>query len=162
MAAMLAAATKKIEPAKPGSDAPVGVGVRLPLAERESAASIVRLPQYVVREPTVPPPTEVMTQRELTRMAMDHYLGSVDGLDRGFLNRFTLGELWRKIPVLGVIPFPIPTISNEDRAMMKYYEDERLRKMHELLDLSAITTKGGDPALGKRIEQETKRTVMWK
>ncbi|HUR60457.1 MAG TPA: hypothetical protein VM029_22230 [Opitutaceae bacterium] len=118
---------------------------------------VVRMPKYFVQESKLPKPADVMTRRALEEMAMNKYLGSRDGLDRGFLNRFTIPGLLRKIPIIG--PY-LPSIgmTNEERAMSRYYEDERLRKMGDLMDLSTITTRSGDRELGERIKRETQDT----
>jgi hypothetical protein len=67
------------------------------------------------------------------------------------LNRFTLPQLWRKIPVLGVLPFvgTRKQISNEDRAMLSY-ERAKLEDMKSLLSIGA---RPGDPAV-KREDRE--------
>lgn len=125
----------------------------------ETDTSIIRLPKYIVNEARTPTAKEATSPQGLAAMAMDKYLGSKDGLDRGFLNHFTLGQ----IPLVGGIfeMFGL-SIRNEDRAMQRYYEDERLRRMTELLDLSSVTTKTGDPTLGEKIRRETEKTFMRK
>lgn len=122
--------------------------------EREKPAnSIVRLPNYVVRESKLPTPIEVMTRRELENYAMKRYIGPEDGLDRGVLNLFTLAGLWKKIPVLGHFPFA-GSETNEDRALRLHDEAERKRKMEELSGLMTLTKMAGDTAGAGKIKQE--------
>jgi len=66
---------------------------------------------------------EVLTDKGMAELAMNRYLGPADGIDRGLLNVFTLPGLWKKIPVLGRIPCPLPGMTNETRAMRLYKQD---------------------------------------
>lgn len=155
MRALLNAAANRHEAENPPPPSATG----RPVADAAPAApgdpSVVRLPQVIVNENKLPNATEVMSRRALEEYAMNRYLGSKDGLDRGFLNRFTIPELWKKIPILGrLLPAPIG-VTNEDRAMQLYHEDLRRQKMNNLLDLGTITTRTGDRELGERIRRET-------
>jgi hypothetical protein len=133
------------EPAKPA----------VPLA---TDPFVTALPRYVVSEDRLPTAAQVMSRRAVEEAAMNRYLGPKDGLDRGLLNAVTIKQLWEKIPVIGkILPSPIPSISNEQRAMQRYYEDLRLEKKNDLLELSALTAKSGDPAQAERIKRETLR-----
>jgi hypothetical protein len=46
-----------------------------------------------------------MTYAGWTQPLVDKYMGPSDGIDRGILNRFTLAQLWAKIPIIGRLPF---------------------------------------------------------
>jgi hypothetical protein len=129
-----------------------------PVVPLETDLSVTSLPRYVVKELRLPTSTEVMSRRAVEEAAMNRYLGPKDGLDRGVLNAFTIKQLWEKIPVIGkILPPPIPSISNEQRAMQRYYEDLRLEKKNDLLELSALTALSGDAAQAERIKRETQR-----
>lgn len=108
--------------------------------------SILRLPDYIVREPRVPDEEAVLTEKGRSAVAMNRYLGPSDGFDRGFLNAFTLGDLWRKIPLLGRIPvIPFASIPNEQRAMEIYEHVEQRRQWEELLRIEAIAREAAAP-----------------
>lgn len=156
--AILAASAPKYTPA-PKTDAATDPALTPTLARDKPSNGIVRLPDYVVRDGKLPTPEEVRTRKETARIAMNRYLGPSDGFDRGFLNAFTIADLWRKIPLIGqILPCPIPSISNEDRAMIMYEEDERLRKMKDLMSLAALAKQSGDAELARKIEHETNDT----
>ena len=160
VAELLAAATPKFSVAKPRDQAPHSDGQAEAGAEKP-ANGIVRLPQYVVREPRLPTRQEIMTRAELERHAMNRYLGPEDGFDRGVLNVVTLAGLWKKIPLIGLIPFvPFGSVTNEERAMAMYEEEERKRKMAELMGLAAFTKKSGDATGADKIKDETERTFI--
>ena len=111
---MFAAVAPKFTPTTPVEN---GATVRTATGREQPANGIVRLPDYLVREPKLPTPEEVRSRRELERYAMDKYLGPENGFDRGVLNLFTFPQLWRKIPLLGqILPCPIPSVTNEERA----------------------------------------------
>lgn len=112
--------------------------------------SVLVMPKVVVRDGRLPAPGELgptrAEVRALEQQAMNHYLGSIDGLDRGFLNRFTLGQAWKKIPVLGEwvkTPF---WLTNEERALMKYEEDRQVRVKEEVRDLQRLLRLGESSA----------------
>lgn len=131
-------------------------------APLETDPSVASLPRYVVNEGKLPTPDQVMTSRAVAEAAMNRYLGPKDGLDRGVLNAVTIKQLWEKIPVIGkILPPLIPSISNEERALQRYYEDVRLQTKNDLLELSALTAKSGDPAQAERIRRETQKTFKW-
>ena len=78
------------------------------------------MPAFIVRDSKVPNAEQILTYEGRAKIAMDKYLGPSDGLDRGMLNRFTLKQLWMKIPIL--LAFSIEFVgtpvrmSNEERA----------------------------------------------
>ena len=104
--------------------------------------TIVRLPEYIVREPKPPVFTErsIHTDKGLTDIAMRRYISDVDRA----LNRFT-------IPLFGT--------SKEARARAMYAEDERLRNMSELED-TATAVGTADAAAGTYIRRESEKTFM--
>src|SRR5205809_6274958 len=93
-----------------------------------------------------------MTRKELARRAMEQYLGPEDGFDRGFLNLFTS----KQIPLLRLIG----SVSNEDRAMARYEEDERLRRKNDLIELASMMKKSGDAAAGAKVKREVDRAFI--
>jgi hypothetical protein len=78
------------------------------------------LPAFIVRDEKVPSPEQILTYEGRAKIAMDEYLGPSDGLDRGVLNRFTLKQLWMKIPILRALPIEFvgtpARMTNEERA----------------------------------------------
>jgi hypothetical protein len=133
-----------------------------PSAAAASAApdpNILRMPPYLVREPKLPTPAEVLTPKGIASIAMDRYLGPADSLDRGVLNHFTLVQLWKEIPVLNALPFvPFGSISNESRAMELYDQDQRLAEKADLMELAKLMKKTGDAAGGDKLKQEVDDT----
>ncbi len=84
-----------------------------------SSAEVTSMPEYTVRESKLPTTEKVLTYKGRTKILMDEYMGDSDGIDRGVLNRYTLAQLWAKIPILGKLPF-IGTAFNmsvEERAL---------------------------------------------
>ncbi len=156
-AALLAEGLPKVETKK--NDA-AGAAAK-PVANPEDAPAngIVRLPRYVVHEPRLPTPQEVMTRKELEHYAMDRYIGPEDGFDRGFLNVFTIAGLWKKIPILGGFPF-VGSETNEDRGLRLYDEAERKRKMEEMAGLMSLMKESGDAAGAKKLKAETDKTFI--
>jgi hypothetical protein len=148
IAAALAATIPKFQPAPP-----------LPAADAPVDADVVRMPAYLVREPKLPKPSDVLTQKGVAGIAMDRYLGPADGFDRNILNHFTLSHLWQQIPVLGQVPFvPFGSISNEARAMELYNQDKRLSEKAELLDEASLWKKTGDAEGGAKLKSEVDDT----
>jgi len=112
------------------------------------AFAIVRLPDFVVRGlKELPADDEVLTRKGEEATAMDEYLGDAHGFDRDVLNRFTLTQLWQKIPMLGVLPFVgvRGQVSTRERAMQMYQR----AKMNGLKQLVSIGARHGDPAVKK-------------
>ena len=103
---------------------------------------IVRLPEYIVREPLPPVFTErsIHTEKGLTDIAMRRYISDVDRA----LNRWTL-------PFFGT--------SKEARALAMYAEDERLRNMAEMESTAAAVSEA-DAAAGEYIRRESEKTFM--
>lgn len=128
-----------------------------PIVALETDPGVASLPTYVVNEGRLPTAAQVMSRRAIEEVAMNRYLGPKDGLDRGLLNAVTLKQLWQKIPVLGKLPLPIPNVSNEERAMQRYYDDLRVEQKKDLMELSTLTAKSGDPAQAERIKRETQK-----
>lgn len=104
--------------------------------------AIIRLPKYIVREPTPPVFTEraINTQKGLTAIAMSRYISETDRA----LNRFT-------IPLFGT--------STEKRALAMYAEDERLKNMAEMKDTARAAAQS-DPEQGTYILRESQKTYM--
>lgn len=109
-----AAITAGIKYNPPPPPKPVGEEEEVDLRDVDKPKNeIVRLPKYTVtaRKPPVLTDRELYTRDELEKLAMSRYITK---LDSGLLNKWT-------IPGLGM--------SNEDRAMQMYLEDERLKNM---------------------------------
>ena len=146
-AKMLAAGLPKAETPEPAD----GIAAPGPAArgEREQPANtIVHLPPYLVREPRVPTSEDVRTPRGLEVYAMNKYLGAPDGFSRAVLNRFTIADAWKRVPVLGRYPW---FSSPEKTAVAMYYDDEHRKKMADLVGLLSIArkpavTNGAQPA----------------
>jgi len=119
VSAMIAAGLPKYDPS------PTAIKTATPGTSSEEKAiqattGIMSLPAFVVRDAKVPNEDQIPTAQGRAKIAMDKYIGPSDGLDRGLLNRFTLKQLWMKIPILRALPIefvgtPV-RMSNEDRA----------------------------------------------
>jgi hypothetical protein len=99
--------------------------------------NIVQLPKMIINDEKIIPTEAVLTEAAREQLAMDRYLGGVDGLDRGFLNRFQIRQLWDKIPLLRRIQTPF-FLTNGQRAMIKYREDKAVRQREEMRDLTRL------------------------
>ncbi len=134
LSAELASSLPKFDPAAAQTAAAKG---RLPRDQPRNG--ILRLPDYIVREPKVPNETEVLTEKGKDAVAMNTYLGPSDGFDRGFLNAVTLVGLWKKIPVLNRLPIvPFGSITNEERAREVYDREQQRKAFMELMALDAF------------------------
>ena len=154
VAEILTAAAPKYEPpasATTGSEA--GSAGQSPASRRRldrsepsvPANTIIRLPEYVVteRKPRpLPKYEEVLSPRELEKLAMQEFLGPEDGFDRGFLNLFTVAGLWKKIPLLGQIPLA-GFMTNEERAMAMYRADREAKAWAEAMSLLTPAERAG-------------------
>lgn len=142
VAAALAAASPKYTPPPPKAE-PKPEEELVDMREIDKPKNrIVRLPEYVVREPKPPVFTErsIHTEKGLTDIAMRRYISDVDRA----LNRFTL-------PLFGS--------SKEARALAMYAEEERLRNMADL-NATAAAVSEADAAGGTYIRRETEKTFM--
>ncbi len=127
---------------------PPGTGQPTPApAPDQPRNTIVRLPDYVVRDARPPDSYDLITRKGHAQIAMNRYLGPSNGFDRAFLNAVTLVDLWKSIPVLGKVPFvPFGSQSNADRALEIYDPIERKRRMQELLGREAMPRDPTPPA----------------
>ncbi len=130
VAGLLAAATPHFEVVKPAerkSGGPPGESASKPANE------IVRLPNFVVKEPRIPSPEDVRTPRGLEVYAMNKYLGSPTGFSRGVLNHYTIAGAWKRatkhVPILNRFEW---FSSPEKSAVDRYYDDEVRKKMRDL------------------------------
>jgi hypothetical protein len=103
---------------------------------------IVRLDPMIVREqrPAIFSERAIHTKKGLTDIAMKRYLTETDRV----LNRF-------RIPFL--------TMTNEERALAMYAEDERLQNMSDLREAAAAASKS-DAAQGTYILKEAQKTYL--
>ena len=152
VAGLLSAALPKYTPA-PATDKPAlaetsaAVPTRLSTVDRPAPANgIVRLPDFVVRDrkpAKLPEPEEVMSRRDLEKIAMQRYLGDEQGLDRA-LSMVTPVDLWRRIPLLGRFPL-VSFQTNEQRAMAMYEEAKMAERWAELSSLAAMPGPSAAP-----------------
>jgi hypothetical protein len=87
-------------------------------------SSVVRMSDFIVGGQKLPPPTDVMSKPALERYAMRKYLGEEQGLNRA-LNMFTVDALWRKIPVLGKVPFVLAQSSGRTADLPPHLPHQR-------------------------------------
>jgi hypothetical protein len=142
VAAALAAAAPKYTPPPPKRE-PTPLEEQPDMREIDKPKNrIIRLPEYIVREPKPAVFTEraINTEKGLTDIAMRRYISDVDRA----LNRFTL-------PLFGS--------SKEARALAMYAEDERLRNMSDL-EATAAAISEADAAAGTYIRRESDKTFM--
>lgn len=104
--------------------------------------TIIRLPDYVVREPKPAVLSEraVHTDKGLANIAVRRFISEFDLA----MNRLTL-------PLFGN--------SVESRAMMMYEEDERLRNMSELNE-NVRMISATDQAAGTYVKREVDKTYL--
>jgi hypothetical protein len=119
ISAMIAAGLPKYDPS-PKAIKTATAGTSPEERAIQATTGIISLPAFVVRDAKVPNEDQILTAQGRAKIAMDKYLGPSDGLDRGLLNRYTLEQLWMKIPILRAFPIqfvgtPV-RMSNEDRA----------------------------------------------
>jgi hypothetical protein len=142
VAAQLAASRPKFSPVAPPP--PPKPEEELPdLRETDKPKNtIVRLPKFVVQEPRPAVFTErdIYSKKGLENLAMRRYLTETDLV----LNRF-------KLPLFGV--------SNADRAMAMYAEDERLKNMSEVADRTNMVMRT-DATAGAKVKSEAQQTFM--
>jgi len=137
VAELLAASTPHVDPIKP-KPVEKNSGPLAPGVADKPAYDIVRLPNFVVREPRVPSVEDVRTPRGLEVYAMNKYLGAPNSFSRAVLNRFTIADAWKHVPILGRYPW---FSSPEATAVDMYYDDEVRKKMADLYGLLAIAPK---------------------
>jgi hypothetical protein len=108
--------------------------------EAATTPGVVRMDPYVMLDKRPLTEDAVMTDRSWAEFAMDKYLGGLDQFDRGFLNAYTLPELWAKIPVIGRLPFsgPAGTLTNEERAMRLLRLDQKADILKEQKDFEVL------------------------
>lgn len=140
-AALAATAPKYSPPPKPPEKKP---DEELPdLREIDKPKNtIIRLPKFVVQEPKPPVFRErdIYTSKGLAEIAMKRYLTETDRV----LNRFRL---------------PFLTMTNEERALMMYAEDERLKNMGDFADRANMIQQS-DAAAGLYIKKEVDKTFL--
>ena len=118
ISAEISAGLPKFAPKK--EDAPAPEKAANPAAKQLPAdPTISVLPTMTVREDRLPSADRVLTYAGKAEKVMAAYMGGSDGLDRGVLNRYTLKQLWQKIPFLGGLPF-VGTPSSMTNAQRAY------------------------------------------
>ncbi len=126
----------KYDPPKASTGASTRVG-----PEDKPRNGIIRLPDFVVRDRRPPDPEDLLTEKGRNAAAATRYLGPETTLDR-VLNHTTLSDLWKKIPLLGDLPFvPFQSMDRGERAMYLYGRIEEERRIKELMDLDATARK---------------------
>ena len=63
---------------------------------------------------------------------------------------------------MGRLPAPFGSMTNQQRAQVLYGQDERLRKMHDLLDMAELAKKSGAGPAGVDLKKEVQQTFMRK
>lgn len=143
VAAQLAASRPKFSPVAPPP--PPKPESELPdLRETDKPKNtIVRLPKFVVQEerPPIFRERDIYTKKGLESLAMRRYLSETDRV----LNRF-------RLPIFSVV-------SNEQRAMAMYEEDERLKNMADVADNTNMVMKS-DAAAGAKMKADAQQTFM--
>jgi hypothetical protein len=138
LAAVLAESLPKYNAAKP---APATAGTLPQSVTDQPQNSIVRLPDFVVREKRPPGQTDLLTAKGWEADAAKRYLTPKGSLDRT-LNAVTLTELWQSIPVLGRIPFvPFHSFNDGQRAQEIYGRVEAKRRWAEVLEVEETAQK---------------------
>lgn len=138
---MMAEGLPQFDPSHAGGASPASA----PLASPEPALpadGIIRLPTFVVHDQKLPTELQVMTPEELTRYAMNKYLGPEDGIDRGALNLVNVRQFWNKIPVLGLFPL-VGFETNGERALRLYHEDIQRQEQADLRYMSQFVKDSG-------------------
>ncbi len=145
VAALLSAASQDL--ARYSAEAPAVAVSEENREPPQRAGTIVRLPNYIVRERRPPAAEEVMVKAERERRAMQKYLGDESGLERT-LNMFSVAGFWAKIPVIGKYPFIVGQYSgrnaglpegartNEQRALDLYEKDKMAERWAQLSGLT--------------------------
>ncbi len=141
---MISAGLPKFDTAKT-SDAATGESLMPPKAPETSSATIIRLPAMIVHDRRLPDKSELLTRQEMTRQGMDTYIGPENGIDRGFLNLFTVADLWHHLPILGRYKLE-GFETNEERGLRLYKEAKLREEMEELSGLTSLGRKADGPA----------------
>jgi hypothetical protein len=117
ISSVIAAGLPKYDPSPKAIDM-AAAGAKSDGKAIQTTPGIALLPAFIVRDAKIPDEDQILTNKGKAKTAMDKYLGPSDGLDRGVLNRYTLVQLWKKIPILSALDF-VGTpgqMSNEERA----------------------------------------------
>lgn len=101
MLSAISAGLPKFNPAE-SQDSPAAGS---PAAVNAVTAGVTAMAAFTITEKKLPRAREIVTYKGWTEPLVDKYMGPSDGFDRGVLNRFTLAQLWSKIPILGKLPF---------------------------------------------------------
>jgi hypothetical protein len=138
------AVTQAADPTIPETGEEEALPEDRPLSPDQPKNKIIRLPKYVVlaERPPIFKEREIYTKSALAKIAMKRYLSS---LDTKLLNRWT-------IPIIGM--------SAEDRAMMKYREDQRLEDKAELETAARNARISGDKNESIYLKKETEKTFF--
>jgi len=129
-----------------------------PLLQRagvfEADPNVVRLSPFIVTDRYVPP-ASVVDPNAATRQLERKYLGSAYGLDRAILNRFTIADYWRKIPILGqhVSLAGSTAMTNGQRAGAYAADDARAQRIRDMMDSTSATK--GTPA--EKLDKELRK-----
>ena len=158
LAAEIADGLPKFEPARKLPDSSGAAVQEQQAAPEISAADIVRLPKYVVRESRPLNDEQMRAIEGNANLAMRRYLGDTNSLDRGILNHFTFPELWGKIPLLGSLPCPLPGMTNQERAMQRYEEDEKLSLLDDLMHIESLS-QNPTSSIAKAFQREIRYTL---
>ena len=142
LSAAIADGLPKFDPAPKLTD--VSLTAVPPAQSESSSLDAVWMPEYVVRESKPLNEDQLLLITGKANIAMNRYLGDTNSLDRGILNHFTFPELWSEIPVLKFLPCPLPGLTNQQRALARYREDERLSLKDDLISLESLDRSSMD------------------
>ena len=138
LASVLAETLPKFDAAKLAT---VSAETHLLPAPDHSQNSIVRLPDFIVRDKRPPGQEDMLTAKGWEADAAKRYLTPKGSLDRT-LNAVTLTELWQSIPLIGRIPFvPFHSLNDGQRAQEIYERVEAKRRWSEILDVEETAQK---------------------
>ena len=155
ISSMIAAGLPKYEPgaAKAATDKPASPAGSTEPDAVASKATIVHLTSMIVRNQRLPTPSEVMTDKEKARRGMDTYIGPENGIDRGFLNLFTIASLWQRLPFFG--RFNLDGFETNEQRGLRLYKAAELRQQFE--DLNHLNSVGekADQASGAGQQKAT-------
>lgn len=100
---------------------PSDVTISVPAAPSPAGvpSDVVALPAFTITEAKLPSARQTMTYSGWTQPLVDKYMGPADGIDRGILNKYTLAQLWAKLPIIGKLPFigPAAQMTLAERAL---------------------------------------------
>lgn len=144
-ATLLNAALPKVAPVKPAATNSAGPSSDVRDVDKPQN-TIVRLPQFVVREarPPIFREQDLYREQDLARRLAKRYYSE------GYL---AFSRLIHYTPLALVLP------SAEASALQQFYDDERLRNMADVADNANMLMKS-NPAAGAKMKYDAQQTFM--